>query len=227
LTRRSREGMIEAMQRLRLRFSRGDEVKYISHLDLMRVWDRALRRAAIPVAYSEGFTPHPRISLGAALPVGVTSQAELMDIGLRRPVSPNVVIRTVAEQLPRGIDILEVEQVPLGSPSLQSQLRYAEYHVVVETDRSEQEMQAAIDALLKAESLPWQHMRDTGPRRYDLRPLIKHIWLVGQQPSAFIVGMRLRCDPQGTGRPEQVAAALELTEPPVSIHRTKLTLADK
>ena len=217
--------MIKEMQRLRLRFSRGDEVKYISHLDLMRLWDRALRRAGIPVAYSEGFAPHPRISLGAPLPIGVTSEAELMDITLRTTVSPHHLIRTVGQQLPQGIDILEVGQIPVVSPSLQSQLRYAEYRIVVDTNKSQEELQAAIDSLLKAQSLPWQHMRDTGPRRYDLRPLIKHIWLVSQRGPTATLGMRLRCDPQGTGRPEQVSAALGLTEPPSSIHRTKLILA--
>ncbi|MBM4463213.1 MAG: DUF2344 domain-containing protein [Chloroflexi bacterium] len=212
------------MQRLRLRFSRGDQVKYISHLDLMRLWDRALRRAGMPLAYSEGFAPHPRISLGAPLPIGVTSEAELMDITLRTTVSPHHFIRTVGLQLPQGLGILEITQIPLINPSLQSQLRYAEYRVVVYTIKSQEELQAAIDSTLKTQSLPWQHMRDTGPRRYDLRPLIMHIWLVNRHGSTATLGMRLRCDPQGTGRPEQVSAALGLTEPPLSVHRTKLIL---
>ncbi len=68
------------MQRLRIRFSRGEEVKFISHLDLMRMWQRVMQRADIPLAYSEGFNPHPRLALAAPLPVGVTAQSELMDI---------------------------------------------------------------------------------------------------------------------------------------------------
>jgi len=212
------------MQRLRLRFSRGKEIKYISHLDLMRLWERALRRAGIPLAYSEGFTPHPRISLAAPLPIGVTSEAELMDITLQKPASPYFLIQTARQQLPQGIDILEVQQIPLMTPSLQSQLRYAEYRIVVKASKSVEEMQTAISSLLQAERLPWQHMRDTGPRYYDLRALIKHIWLVSWHDSTFTLGMRLRCDPQGTGRPEQVTAALDLTEYPDSIHRTKLIL---
>ncbi|MBA7542465.1 hypothetical protein ES705_34786 [subsurface metagenome] len=70
------------MQRLRIRFCRGQEVKFISHLDILRLWQRALHRAGISVAYSEGFSPHPRISLAAPLPIGVTSQAELMGKGI-------------------------------------------------------------------------------------------------------------------------------------------------
>lgn len=219
--------MAKRMQRLRLKFSRGEEIKYISHLDLMRCWERALRRAEVPLAYSEGFTPHPRISLAAPLPIGVTSEAELMDISLQKPLSPYFLIQSLRKQLPPGIDILEVEQILLMIPSLQSQLRYAEYRVVVKASKSVGEMQTAITSLLQAERLPWQHMRDTGPRYYDLRALIKHIWLVSGHDSTFTLGMRLRCDPQGTGRPEQVSQALGLTEYPDSIHRTKLILAGK
>jgi len=219
--------MDKRMQRLRLKFSRGEEIKYISHLDLMRCWERVLRRAEIALAYSEGFTPHPRISLAAPLPIGVTSEAELMDITLQKPVSPYFLIQTLREQLPQGIDILEVQQIPLMIASLQSQLRYAEYRVMVKASKGVEEMQAAIDSLLQAERLPWQHMRDTGPRYYDLRALIKHIWLVSCHGSTFTLGMRLRCDPQGTGRPEQVSQALGLTEYPDSIHRSKLILAGR
>jgi radical SAM-linked protein len=72
------------MQRLRLKFGRGEDLKFLSHLDLMRLWERALRRAGLPLAYSEGFTPHPQIALAAPLLVGVTSDAELMDVSLSR-----------------------------------------------------------------------------------------------------------------------------------------------
>ena len=68
------------MQRLRIRFRRGPELKYISHLDIMRLWHRALQRAGISLAYSQGFNPHPKISLAAPLALGITSEAELMDI---------------------------------------------------------------------------------------------------------------------------------------------------
>ena len=212
------------MQCLRLKFSRGEEVKYISHLSLMRLWERALRRAEIPLAYSEGFSPHPRISMAAPLPIGVTSEAELMDLILNKPFSPYSLICNMAQQLPLGIDILEAQQLPLGIPSLQSQLRYAEYRVEVKASKSFEEMQAAIVNLLRTECLPWQHMRDTGLRHYDLRALIEHLWVVGWHSSIFTLGMRLRCGSQGSGRPEQVTLALGLTDYPDSIHRTRLLL---
>jgi len=212
------------MQRLRIRFSRGQEVKFISHLDIMRLWQRALRRAEIPLAYSEGFSPHPRISLAAPLPIGVTSEAELMDIVCTRWVSPNFFTTAVNQQLPPGIKILRVYPIALTMPSLQSQVGYAEYKVEVETEKDQREVESVINNLLSVKHLPWQHQRDTGPRSYDLRALIDDIWLINWRRGCCTVGMRLCCDNRGSGRPEQVTAALGFSHRPQSIYRTRLIL---
>ncbi len=212
------------MQRLRIRFCRGQEVKFISHLDIMRLWQRALHRAGVSLAYSEGFSPHPRISLAAPLPVGVTSEAELMDIVGTKWVSPHWFTATVSQQLPTGIEILQVYPIALSQSSLQSQIHYAEYRVEVETEKGQRDVESAITSLLSKKQLPWQHQRDTGTRSYDLRALIDDLWLIDWQHPCATVGMRLRCDNTGSGRPEQVAAALGFTHHPQLIHRTKLIL---
>ncbi len=212
------------MQRLRIRFSRGQEVKFISHLDIMRLWQRALNRAGISLAYSEGFSPHPRISLAAPLAVGVTSEAELMDITLTRFVSPHFFTSAVGQQLPPGIEILQAYPVAPTLPSLQSQVRYVEYKVEVETEKEQKDVESALASLLSVEHLPWQHQRDTGPRKYDLRALIDDLWLIDWRSGYCTIGMRLHCDSNGSGRPEQVAAALGFTHYPQSLHRTKLIL---
>ena len=212
------------MQRLRIRFSRGQEVKFISHLDIMRLWQRALNRAEIALAYSEGFNPHPRLSLAAPLAVGVTSEAELMDINLTRFVSPHFFTSAVSQQLPPGIEILQVYQVALTLPSLQSQIRFAEYKVVMETEKEQRDVELALDSLLSLKQLPWQHQRDTGPRSYDLRALIDSLWLIDWRGGYCTIGMRLLSGSNGSGRPEQVATALGFTNYPESIHRTKLIL---
>jgi len=212
------------MQRLRVRFCRGEEVKFISHLDIMRLWQRALHRAEIPLAYSEGFNPHPRISLAAPLSVGITSEAELMDISCAKWVSPHFFTAAVSQQLPPGIEMLQVYPIPLGQPSLQSQVGYAEYKVEIETEKDQRDIESALTSLLSIKRLPWQHQRDTGIKNYDLRALIDDLWLIdGHHPCATI-GMRLRCDNSGSGRPEQVTLALGFTHHPQSIHRTKLIL---
>jgi len=213
------------MQRLRIKFRRGEEAKYISHLDIMRLWQRALNRAGMALAYSEGFHPHPKISLAAPLALGVTGEAELMDIALSRQVSPPFFTAAVNQQLPAGFEILQVVQIAETLPSLQSQVRFAEYTVALEMDKQQKEIESAITSLLSREHLPWVHQRDTGPRHYDLRALIDDIWLVSCQGRRGTIGMRLRCDSSGAGRPEQVAAALGFAEPPISIQRTKLILS--
>src|SRR4030043_377355 len=164
------------MQRLRLKFSRGEELKFLSHLELMRLWERAIRRAGLPLAYSEGFTPHPQIALAAPLSVGVTSQAELMDVILSRWMPPQSFTAQIEQQLPPG------------------------------------------------QELQWHHLRDTGARYYDLRALVDGLWLIDCHDSLCVLGMRLRCDEKGAGRPEQVAKALGFSQRPKSIHRTNLIL---
>ena len=128
------------MQRLRIRFCRGAEIKFISHLDIMRLWQRALNRAGVPLAYSEGVNPHPRISLAAPLALGVISEAELMDIVLAKWVSPHSFTTAVGQQLPSGIKIQQVYNMPMTMPSLQSQVRYAEYKVELETEKGQKDI---------------------------------------------------------------------------------------
>jgi len=215
------------VQRLRITFSRGEELKYISHLDLTRLWDRALRRAGIPIAYSQGFNPHPHLSLAAPLPVGVTSEGELMEVFLTRRIAPVHFIRGMSSQLPKGLEVLKAQEIGLRVPSLQSQVLFSEYCVQMETDQEPAEIQRSLRSLLALKDLPWQHLRDKEIRHYDLRALIDDLWLLERSGSGCVLGMRLRTDSGGTGRTEQVTAALGFPHPPSSVHRTKLLLMRK
>jgi len=212
------------IQRLRVRFSRGEEVKYVTHLDLMRLWERALRRAGIDIAYSEGFTPHAQLSLAAPLAVGVTSDGELLDVFLGSRMMPLDFMREIDKQLPEGIEALAVEEVGLRGPSLQAELRAVEYEVSLPATSSE-EAREAVETFLAAESVPWEQMRDGDVRRYDIRTLVQHLWVDGSKEGSPVVGMRVRADSSGSGRPEQVIAAIGLPEP-TAIHRRKLVLAE-
>ena len=214
------------MQRLRIKFNRGEKLKYISHLDISRLWQRILRRAGIPLAYSQGFSPHPRISLAAPLALGVTSEAELMDIFCTRTVTPHYFLDAVNRQSPPGVSVLAAYQIALTLPSLQAQVRFAEYAVTVGSeDNAQPEIEEKIAALLEKEELPWQRMRNTEVRRYDLRKLINSISLADWDGSACRLDMKLRCDPEGSGRPEQVTLALDFKQHPLKIHRRRLFLA--
>ncbi len=210
-------------QRLRITFAKGEEIKYISHLDLMRLWERALRRARVPLAYSHGFNPRPKMAVAAPLPVGFTSRGEVMDVVLERRISPFNFAKGLARHLPPGLEVLSVEEVYPKLPSLQSQVRAAEYRVTMFWDGSQEKIGGKLLAeqvrqLLVAEQLP----RQRRGKDYDLRPLIEDLWVEGKEADSWVLGMRLRAGSQGTGRPDEVLDALGLAEKPHVVRRERL-----
>ena len=207
--------------RLRIIFTKVGDLKYISHLDLARLWERALRRARIPLAYSRGFNPRPKITFASALPLGFTSRGEVMDLLLERRLPPHHVAQRMKEQLPCGVEILEAEEVYHALPSLQSQVRFAEYRVVVACDESRAETEAHLEQLLKAQHLP----RRRRGKEYDLRPLMEGLWVEGEAPGGHVIGMRLRAGEGGTGRPDEILDELGLAQRVVSIERERLIFA--
>lgn len=209
-------------QRLRITFARGESLRFISHLDLMRFWERAFRRAGVAVAQSEGFTPHPRLSLGVPLPVGTTGEAELMDVYLAEPAEPAAVLEQLRPQLPAGVQVHAAREVDPAEPSLQSQLRAAEYRLTLPDVVSPAHADRAVAIFLARESLPWEQQREKEVKRYDLRPLVERLEVEACGPPVSL-RMRLDARPGATGRPDQVAAALGFSGP-ARVHRLALIL---
>lgn len=207
-----------APQRLRITFAKGPEIKYTSHLDLARMWERAFRRVRLPVAYSQGFNPRPKMQLASALPLGFTSRCEVLDVFLQQPIEPDEFVERLSDQLPAGLTVLAVNEVEPGGPALQSQLRHVEYRVTISANVARAEVETRIAELLAADSLP----RERRGKAYDLRPLIDGLWLEGQDDDAIHLYMRLQAGPQGTGRPDQVMEALELADMVLSVERQRL-----
>ncbi len=208
------------MPRLEVRFSRGPEAKYVAHLDLMRAWERALRRAGIPLAYSQGFSPHTRLATAAPLPVGMTSQAEAMDLWLAEDMSPESFGRLLEPQLPDGLALTEVRPAPDAGPPLAARLRAAGYLVTVRGH----DLPGRVERLLSAASLPWREERAGKVREYDLRPLVLGMQVRPAGAEEWHLQMRLAAGPAGTGRPQAVAAALAVEA--VAYHRTALVFAE-
>jgi len=210
------------MQRIRISFYRGKELQYISHLDIVRLWQRACIRAAIPLAYSEGFNPRPRISIAAPLPLGVIGESELMDVYCNGNITPHYFTQALRDQLPKGMGINQALLVTVEQPALQALVSRAEYLLTVTTDKTESQIKQVIKKLLDQETLPWQHRRDTQVRKYNLRRLVNDVKLEKLENRNALLAMCLRCDNSGTGRPEQVTLALGFKEPPQQIRRTRL-----
>ncbi|HUS69784.1 MAG TPA: TIGR03936 family radical SAM-associated protein [Anaerolineae bacterium] len=205
-------------QRLRVTFVKGEEVKYISHLDLMRLWERALRRAEVPLLHSQGYNPRPKISFPAPLAVGITGHREILDVMLERPLAPLDFATAVNRQLPVGVTLVEVEEVYATLPALQTQVQGAEYLATVAVSEDTHQLEERITSLLGSDQLP----RQRRGREYDLRPLLEKVWLETQEVGHYVLGMRLRAGEQGTGRPDEVLDEMGLANQVKSIVRTRL-----
>jgi radical SAM-linked protein len=209
-------------QRIRIRFAKGEPLKYISHLDLARTWERVFRRARLPVAHSQGFNPRPRFQIAAALPVGVTGGGELLDIWLLESLAPEKVLERLRPALPRGLEALEAAAVDLRAPSLQSQLRAASYRVVVCSSETVEAIDARVRALMALASIPRQRYHKGKWQTYDLRPLIQEVDVQPGEEGEQVLHMRLQASPQGAGRPDEVLDVLGLTLAPHRLERTNL-----
>ena len=211
-------------QRLRIVFVKGPQLKYISHLDLALAWERALRRAGVPLAYSQGHTPHARMQIASGLPLGYISSAEMMDVMLTEPMTPTEFSNQVAPALPQGLKVKSVEEVPLKSPSLQSALREAEYRAVIETSLPAAELAQRVASLLAANHFEQQRMRKGREESFDLRPLVKEVKLAAadQDKGQAVLTMRLSAGQRGNVRPDAVLTALGLGDAYAVVERTQL-----
>jgi len=208
--------------RLRITFSKGPELKYISHLDLALVWERALRRAEAPLAYSQGHNPQAKIRLASGLPLGYTGAAEVMDVILTEAVSIDEFATQVQSRLPKGLTIVSVEEASSKSPSLQSALRQAVYRVSVETPLTADELTGRIDALLAADHLVQQRNRKGRTETFDLRSLVSDVWLEATGDNHAVFLMQLSTGQHGNVRPDAVVAALSLGDAHTQVERMKL-----
>ena len=208
--------------RLRITFTKTGAAKYSGHLDLHTTWERALRRAGAPLAYSQGFNPQPKIQLAAALPLGLSSECEVMDIWLERAIDPADLERELRRALPPGIEARDLQVVDDKLPALQTQVRSAEYLATVDSDLAPDELDARINTLLAATTVP----RDRRGKKYDLRPLIEALARDSSDGLAHTLRMRLSSREAATGRPEEVLAALGLGDCLAQIHRTRLIFAE-
>ena len=117
------------MQRLRITFSKRGVARFIGNLDLHRAWERTLRRAGVQMVYSQGYHPTPKLQLASALPLGITSEAEVLDVWMQDAIEVETFAPGVAAVLPSGITVLKVISVGIHEKSLQSRLFAAEYTV--------------------------------------------------------------------------------------------------
>ena len=222
-------------QRLRITFTRDETLKYIGHLDMARAWQRIARRANLPLAYSEGFNPQPKMSFAAALPVGCTSDHEELDMVLSPPCQVDAVKAQLERALPPGMKVVSISEMPLNAPALQMQLAAAEFEITVDDEEAIRSLSERVPQFLAATEV----VRDRRGKVYNLRPLVQALSIepaqalsaeqghAGRAGRVVMIRARLQATPEGAGRPDELAAALGLDPAAVEIKRAKLIFLDK
>jgi radical SAM-linked protein len=204
--------------RARITFTKQGALRYTGHLDLHRLWERAMRRAELPISYSQGFHPQPKISIAAALPLGFASRGEVLDVRLNDEIPTEEIASRLKDNLPPDIQVTRVESVDERAPALQTQVLSAAYDVHLTEPVDGSDLMRKIEELLKSESLP----RERRGKFYDLRPLIEMLNIVTEADGKIWLQMTLAAREGATGRPEEVLNALGIEPEYTRVERTRL-----
>jgi radical SAM-linked protein len=202
--------------RVRITYAKQGMLRYTGHLDLQRVWERALRRSGLPIVFSQGFNPLPKLQLAGALPLGIESSCEVMDFWLGEHLDLLKIAQTLKAALPPGMDISDVREVDLHSPALETQLKSAEYKVSFNYPVDRVELEKKVADLLAVDTLP----RERRGKAYDLRPLVEGLRV---EPDGGL-WMKLAVRPGATGRPEEVLSVFTIDLTRTSLLRDKLDI---
>ena len=162
------------VQRLRVRYAKRGRLRFTSHRDFSRAFERAVFRARIPMAYSSGFNPHPRISYAGASPTGAASEAEYLELALAEVLVPAEVHELLDASLPPGLDVLAVVESPGGS--LADRLQASRWRVEVDVARPDAER--AVEAFLAAPEVTVERMTKRGLRSFDARAAVSFLAVV-------------------------------------------------
>jgi radical SAM-linked protein len=192
--------------RIRIRFAKLGRVRWTSHRDVARMWERALRRARLPLSYTAGFSPRPRLSFGLALPTGCESRAEYLDVVLSEAVSVPELVATLSPLLPDGVDALAATDLSPETGSLQEEVTSCRWEIDVphlEPDR----LAALVTEVERAERLPVTRERKGRSVSDDLRPSVLTLSSAGRRGGGSGLVAELGTRPRGV-RPVELAQVM-------------------
>jgi radical SAM-linked protein len=210
--------------RIRLIYAKTASLRYTGALDMQISWERTIRRARLPIAYTQGFHPQPRINQASALPLGFTSRCEMIDLWLETELPPDQIREALEPCLPPGIELVDLLTVPHQAASVQAITAAAEYQIeFIEPLPAPNTIQSQVERLLGADHLP----RSRREKTYDLRPLIDALQIIaGEAGGEPMLWMRLAAREGATGRPDEVLAEMGIPMENTRIERTRLILAE-
>jgi radical SAM-linked protein len=223
----------ERICRLRFGFAKTGSLALISHLDTLRLLERALRRSRLPVSFTGGFHPLPRLQLALPLPLGVEGRGEWLDLEFVQPLDPELALERLGAQLPDTFQLLSAQQVPLTGPSLSQELHSARWTLALAPETGESiaadRWQAAVAALLAAPELLWHDTDKKGrPRQRDCRPALMALELTAITATSAELALQAAIDGAGRSlRPEQLRdwLAERLGQPLVLGHQCRQQLS--
>ncbi len=208
-------------ERIRLRYRLGGNERFLSHHDMMRLWDRALRRSGLPLRMTEGFNVRPRMSFALARGVGIASESEWLEFELADWVDPDTVYDRLAGALPSGIAIRELKVVP---PDFRAIVTETVYRVDL-PEPPPPDLERRIEDFLARDEAVVERGGEKRPRRVDIRPMIRSVSFRGEG-----LEMVTACRDSGAARPQEVLAELGLTQDVIArslVVRTESRLRDE
>lgn len=223
-----------AMVVARMKFTKGEQVRYISHLDLQRTLQRALRRGGIDITYSQGFNPHPKISFAMALSVGMTSKGEYVDIELNKNMDAHELMTKLNSAFPKGLEVLDCRISDKKHPSLMSIIQKGIYKVQIHTNHNcvENEIKERVEDFLRQKEMKIRKMNKKGKiKEKDIRPLIDTIQVERVEDQHIFLTMQLAAGSQNNLKPEVLVEKLvnygdiPLSYNFIKIHRIELLAA--
>lgn len=211
------------MYRVLLRLRKGESVKYISHLDWVRALEYAFRRAQLPIAYSEGFNPRPKMSFSGAIGVGVESEDERVMLELTEPMDPNVILDRLNARMTPDLRAVSVEAIPEGVKSPLSETNAAEYLLTLECpgECEDHSINTAIQAVLASPEVRVIRVREKGTQEVDIRPYLLSAAISCLEDRNVVIDVNLMSTNSGGARPQDFAQALERHIPGLALRRIR------
>jgi radical SAM-linked protein len=197
-------------------FSKLGPARYISHLDLMKAFERSLKRAALPVALTQGFNPHPVMSFAAPVPVGMDGEKEYLDMELTEAINSEQVKAALRDMLPEGLGVKNVRQVDQSAPSPMAVVNRASYEAVGwETDLSIDELNSAINEFLNSQQIiiERKNKKTNTIKAVDIRPGIYSMKTSVSEQGVPQLKLELAIGSAANVRPEDVISALSRFNP--------------
>jgi radical SAM-linked protein len=206
------------MKRYRITYQKENSIRYTSNLDIHKIWERWLRRAKLPISYSQGFHPQPKINQAAPLPLGMISAYELVDIWLDEDLPCEEVLKKLITAQQPGMPIIRIEEAELQAKAMQAILLSSTYQIQLLEDTSSENIHQKVTDFLVADEV----IRERRGKQYNLRPLILNLQISTDENGKEVLLAELCMEPGKTGRADELVEALKISQEDVLIKRIDL-----